>query len=271
MSIKIKINQHPLKMKYKFIRLILLLLIAIGFFSSCSTRKNIALFQDTSENDKKEVVYLLSKIQINDILDIKVTSLVAESALPYNYQASTNQSIQNPEALRVQGYLVNADGTLTFPILGAISATGKTVRELEKYIEKELISGKHLNDPTVRIRVINGKFTVLGEVNSPGTFNFSEENITLPQALGYAGDLTIRGLRKNILVIRQEDGIRSQARIDLTKTDWFNTPFFYVKRNDIIVVEPNGPKVKTAGYIGDLGTFLGVFSLVLSTFLLIIK
>jgi polysaccharide export outer membrane protein len=73
------------------------------------------------------------------------------------------------------------------------------------------------------------------------------------------------------LIIRQEDGIRTQARIDVTKTDWFNTPFFYVKRNDIIVVEPNGPKVKTAGYIGDLGTFLGVFSLVLSTFLLIIK
>jgi polysaccharide export outer membrane protein len=258
-------------MKYIFNKFLPFLLLTLVFSSSCSSRKGVVLFQDSVENDKKEVFYVLSKIQINDILDIRVTSIIPESALPYNFQISTNQSMQNPELLRVQGYMVNADGTISFPILGALPASGKSVRELEKYIEKELINGKHLVDPTVRVRVINGKFTVLGEVNAPGTFNFSEENITLPQALGFAGDLTIRGLRKNILIIRQEDGIRTQARIDVTKTDWFNTPFFYVKRNDIIVVEPNGPKVKTAGYIGDLGTFLGVFSLVLSTFLLIIK
>ena len=121
-------------MKYIFNKFLPFLLLTLVFSSSCSSRKGVVLFQDSVENDKKEVVYVLSKIQINDILDIRVTSIIPESALPYNFQISTNQSMQNPELLRVQGYMVNADGTISFPILGALPASGKSVRELEKYI-----------------------------------------------------------------------------------------------------------------------------------------
>ena len=128
-----------------------------------------------------------------------------------------------------------------------------------------------IKNPSVIVRVINSKFTVLGEVRSPGTYEFSEQNITLLQAIGYAGDLTIGAKRKGVLIIREDNGIRQQAIIDLTSTKWFDSPYYYVKQNDIIYVNPSGPVIKSAGYIGNLGTFLSVFTLALSTILLIIR
>ena len=111
----------------------------------------------------------------------------------------------------------------------------------------------------------------MGEVNSPGTYDFTEQNITLLQAIGYAGDLAIGGKRKEVLLIREENGIRQQTTIDLTSTKWFDSPYYFIKQNDIIYVNPSGPVIKSAGYIGNLGTFLSVFSLALSTVLLIIR
>ncbi len=246
-------------------------IIVLLLIQGCASKKDIVYFGDADNLAQSNIIYKAPNIQINDILDIKVSAIIAETALPYNFQTSMFLNTQNTDNQKLQGYLVTSDGTISFPILGSISVVGKATKEAEKQIEELLINGGHINNPTVRIRVINGKVTILGEVTKPGTFNYSEENITLPQAIGYAGDLTIRGKRNNILIIREEDGVRSQQRVDFTKTDWFNSPYYYIKQNDIIVVEPNGPKVKSAGFVGDLGTFISVFSLALSTFLLIIR
>ena len=245
--------------------------IVLLLIQGCASKKDIVYFGDADNLAQSNIIYKAPNIQINDILDIKVSAIIAETALPYNFQTSMFLNTQNTDNQKLQGYLVTSDGTISFPILGSISVVGKATKEAEKQIEELLINGGHINNPTVRIRVINGKVTILGEVTNPGTFNYLEENITLPQAIGYAGDLTIRGKRNNILIIREEDGVRSQKRVDFTKTDWFNSPYYYIKQNDIIVVEPNGPKVKSAGFVGDLGTFISVFSLALSTFLLIIR
>ena len=168
------------------------------------------------------------------------------------------------------GYLVNTDGMITMPILGKIKAQNLTLIELENFLVKKLKDENHLSDPIVTARILNAKFTILGEVNKPGTYNFNEENISILQALGYAGDLTINGKRNNVLIIREENNIKTYATLDLTSKKWFDSPYYYIKPNDVIYVNPNGSKVKTAGYIGSLGTFISVAAFGISTILTII-
>jgi polysaccharide export outer membrane protein len=237
----------------------------------CSTKKKIVYYQDINKQDFKQVsdVYSHTDIQLNDILQIDVTALNPESVMPYKFEAGGNQQqqVQNVELLKLMGYLVNSDGKINFPQLGKIEAAGKNTQELELHLE-ELLK-EFIQNPTVRVRVINFKFTFEGEVRDPGTYETTEENITLQQAFGMAGGLTIRGKRKNILIIRQVEGERVVKRIDMTKTDWMNTEYAYVKPNDIIYVQPNKPQVASAGFIRDIGTVISVIS-ILTTLTLII-
>ena len=121
------------------------------------------------------------------------------------------------------------------------------------------------------MRLINAKVTVLGEVNSPGTYNFTEESVTLLQALGLAGDLNINGKRDDILVIREADGVFTTNHLNLTSAELLTSPYYFIKPNDVIMVNPNGPKIKSSGFVGNVGTFISVFSIVLSTVILITR
>ena len=257
-------------MKYKYSRRMLFLLFAIGFFSSCASKKNIILFGDIQESTKNNVLYALPKIQVNDILDVKISTLNPETALPYNSVLSLN-AVNSIELLKLQGYLVSAEGKIMLPILGAIPAKGKTTAVLEQEIVAVLENGGHLKNPTVTVRVLNAKVTVLGEVRMPGTYTYTEQTITLPQALGYAGDITIEANRKEVWLIREEDGIRNYHKIDLTKSDWFTSPYYNIKQNDVVYVSPNNVKVKSAGFIGNTTTVLSVISILLTTYVLLTR
>ena len=118
---------------------------------------------------------------------------------------------------------------------------------------------------------MNFKFTVMGEVKAPGTYTLSEETITLPQALAMAGDLTIQGERKNLLVFRNENGVLTTKRIDLTQTDWMNTSYYFLKQNDMVYVQPNNPRIKSAGFIGNVGSVISVVSILMSAAVLIFR
>ncbi len=139
-----------------------------------------------------------------------------------------------------------------------------------KKIAKILLDGGHLVSPTVSVRLLNGKFTVLGEVANPGTFTFLEKNLTLLQALG-AGDLTIDGKRKNITLIREVNGIRSVNKLDLTSKDILDNPSYYIRNNDVIIVNPNYNRIKSAGFIGSPQSIASISSILLSITLLIIN
>ncbi|MFB9054521.1 polysaccharide biosynthesis/export family protein [Formosa undariae] len=243
------------------------MILFLGILNSCSTKKEILYFQDY-ENIPKDVINISPEIQINDILTINVNSLIPEAATPYNRNVTTGRS-QVAVSLKSMGYLVSSDGTITFPILGSIVATNKTTKELESYITRILVDEGHLKDPTVIVSIINAKITVLGEVGNPGTITFEEETITLPQALGLAGDLTYNGVREDIIIIREVNGVRTVGHVDMTKTDWFTSPFYTVKQNDIILVNPNGPAVKKAGYITNIAGVFGVVSFILTLVLLL--
>jgi polysaccharide export outer membrane protein len=249
----------------------LFLLFVTGFFVSCASKKDIIMFSDIKEGTENNITYSFPKIQVNDILDVKITTLNPETSLPYNSINANSTAFSSIELLKLQGHLVSSEGKINLPILGTISASGKTTTELEKIISTILESNGHLKNPSVSVRILNAKVTVLGEVKLPGTYTYSEQTITLPQAIGYAGDITIEANRKEVMLIREEEGVRKFHKIDLTKSDWFNSPYYNVKQNDIVYVYPNNVKVKSAGFIGNTTTVLSVFSILLTTFVLLTR
>jgi polysaccharide export outer membrane protein len=229
--------------------------------SSCATKKEILYLQDIDQRNNAPVLYTESEIQPNDLLSIMVVTVNPETAQPYNLQ-NNNQGGGGGggQMLQLQGYLVAPDYTINFPILGQLSVANMTTRQLADDIKARLETGGHLINPTVNVRLMNGKITVLGAVRSPGTINFTEQNITLLQAIGLAGDLSINGVREDVVLIRDEKGVQQITHIDLTKSDWMNGPYYFVRPNDVIIVNQNGPEVKRAGYIPNLGALLGFIS-----------
>jgi len=239
------------------------------FVLSCGSKKDVIYFQDIDNVQGREIDYSHNKIQVSDVLAIKITSLYPEAAIPYNFDNSLSNNSSFVETLKLQGHLVPADGFIILPIVGKIKALNKSTTELEAHIKHVLESGSYLKGAVVSVRILNSKITVLGEVNSPGTYTITEQNITLLQALGYAGDLKINADRKDILVIRDVDGVQIIKHIDLTTSNWFDSPFYFIKQNDVIVVNPDNTKIKSSGYFGSPGTFLSLASITLSAIVIL--
>ncbi|WP_458628889.1 polysaccharide biosynthesis/export family protein [Winogradskyella sp. PC D3.3] len=238
--------------------------------SSCVSKKEILYLQDADQYANKEISYSNAIILPNDVLRITISALIPESVIPYN-KVSVNSGGSSVDLIQLDGYLVSENLTINFPVLGELSVANMTTQDFAKFLKKKLEDEGHLKNPTVDVRLINAKVTVLGQVNKPGTFNFTEQNITLLQALGYAGDLTINGKREDVIVMRDEQGVRQITHIDLTSADWLEGPYNFIKPNDVIIVNPNNPKVKSAGFIGNVGTVISVVSILLTTVVLITK
>lgn len=250
---------------------ILLSLSVLVVLASCASKKDIIYYQDIDERQFQDINVIKSKpkIQINDILQVDIKTLDDLSAIPFRKQ-SMQQGAMGMQAgvINLQGYIVNEFGEIEMPIIGRIQVNNLSREQAEKKIREKL--DDYLKDPYVSVRILNFKFTVQGEVRQPGTYEVFDPNLTLLQALGMAGDLTIRGKRDNILILRTNGNERIVRRIDLTKSDWMNSPFYFVKQNDIIYVEPNNPQVKSAGFIGNVGTLISAFSFLTSIALIFI-
>jgi polysaccharide export outer membrane protein len=238
---------------------LLALISFIFLLTSCANKKDILYYQDLKSNSQSAINYIQNEILINDILYIKVDALIQESAKPFNLDMGSANMV-NMEMFKVQGYLVSTDGTIVFPILGTIKVAGKSTIELQTMLSKMLNDKGYIKEANVNVRVVNSKVTILGEVRSPGTYSFDEQNISLNQAIGYAGDLTINGKRNDVLLIRENNGTRSYIKLDLTSSDWFSSPYYYVKQNDVIIINPNGAKVMTSGYLNNIGNVIGLLS-----------
>jgi polysaccharide export outer membrane protein len=248
----------------------LLILQTIGvllLLTSCVSKKEIIYLNDLKANDNSNFQWSDVIIQPNDILSVKITAEDFELAIPYNL--SSGQQLPQGDQLLLQGYLVSNAGKVNLPVLGEMEVIGLTHAQVEVKIQEELKQKGLLKNPIVICRIVNAKVTILGEVRNPGTFVFYENNLTILQALGLAGDLTIKGVRKTIKIIRIENDQQIVGQIDLTKKDWMSSPYYFIKPNDVIVVDPNAAKVKSAGLIGDPTTLLATLSVILSTFLII--
>jgi len=237
---------------------IVLQLIVVFSFFSCATKKDIIY---TLPANEQEIVYEATQINPGDILDINISAQNMESVLIFERDLNQFQN-QQPEILKINGYLVDAQGNINFPVLGTVNTSSLNTIDFSKKLSE--ILSEYVINPQVSVRLVNYKVSILGEVNRPGTYTFLEERVSLPQVLGQAGDLTINGDRRNIQLLRYETGKVKSYSLDLTSGDLVNPEYFFLNPNDVIYVRPNTAKVKSSGLIGNVGTVISVLSLILS-------
>jgi polysaccharide export outer membrane protein len=223
-------------------------------FASCISQRNVAYFQspDPTKDSVSSVLYksYVAIIQPADILSIDISGLNQEASamfnphLPMQATAMTQQAnlYNNPPA--AIGYLVDNDGLVTIPLVGKVKVGGLTPSVAADTISRKL--DNLLVQPTVNVRILNFKISVLGEVTRPAVYTIPNEKVSIPEAIAMAGDLTIFAKRDNILLIREVDGKRTYTRVDLTSRDLFNSPNFYLHPNDILYVEPGKGRITSS-------------------------
>jgi polysaccharide biosynthesis/export protein len=234
---------QPLKSKY--LLLLIFFFVLTLFNSSCVTRKETDYFQKASKKapEVKQVPVLTTYepvIKPNDILTVHVTSLNPEATSFFNTTAQTETSSETG----LNAYLVDQDGNIEIPLVGRIKVAGLTTRQSRDTVRTLL--EKYLQNPTVRIYLENYKVTVLGEVRVPGVYSVRNEKVTVTEALGLAGDLTIFGDRKSIMVIREANGNKNFASLDITRRDIFSSPYYQLHPGDIIYVPAGKGRVASA-------------------------
>lgn len=218
-------------------------------FTSCGSSKEIVYFQDEiiEKNDQvpveSELIY-----KPNDLLTIVVSGLDPEAVKPFNLPviANNNSLIRAQGELKMQTYLVDLNGFIEFPVLGNIKLGGLSRSQATQLLKTRLTD--YIKDPIVNIRLANFTITVLGEVNNPGTFTVEDERISLIEAIGLAGDLTIYGKRENVFLIREDNGVKRFTKFNLTSIKVVNSPNYYLTQNDVIYIEPNKAKVRSSSY-----------------------
>lgn len=236
-------------MKLTFLsRYYLIITIPMFFFtSSCVDTRKATYFTGVTDGTVTTTIPIPEPIiHKNDLLSITVTSLNPAATEVFNMP---NTASDVPGG-GVSGYLVSADGTIQFPILGSMRAEGLTKDALKESIRKKLTERQLLTDPIVIIRLLNFKVTVLGEVKNPAVLNVPNEKISLLEAIGLAGDLTIYAKRENVLVIREENGQKIIKRLNLNSNELLSSPYYYLKSDDVVYVEPNKTRVVSANSNG---------------------
>ena len=248
----------------------MLLFVLVIALNSCATRKEIVYFQDSSHLNLKEIDQSFEPIiESNDILHITISSIDEEVIRPFQRNLGNESNNQNNLNQGLKGYLVDSNGNIQFPVLGSIKVSGMSRSQIKDKLT--ILISEYVKEVVVDVRIMNFKVTVLGEVNNPGVYSIGDERVTLPEALGLAGDLSEDGRRDNITIIREDNGKRRVTKVDLTRSDFFSSQFYFLKQNDIIYIEPSTKGVKKSGFIPDIPALLSLFTVVLSAVVLITR
>lgn len=222
-------------------KILLMAMLALAL-ASCNTSKKIVYFQDIQVNRPEAIteardITVQPKDQISILVSSKDPQLAALFNLP-RVQYRVGESSQNSSG-DVSGYTLDTEGYIDFPVLGRLYVAGMTKSEIASFIKKRLMDENLINDPVVTVEFMNLYYSILGEVNNPGKYMITKDQITLLEALSMAGDLTIYGKRDAIFVVREENGQRVTHWVDLRTQDLFHSPVYYLKQNDVIYVQPN--------------------------------
>lgn len=240
----------------------LLSFISIGVFllsiASCKQQQELSYFADAQRDSAAEILHTYNHtICPGDQLYIYVSSATPESVIPFNTEtnrivqslASTQGSSQQSKGTGIpvnSGYFVDDYGFIDFPVLGRLQIAGISIDSLGQLIEHKLISEGYVNDPIVTTRMMNFRVTLIGEVAKPGQIHPQGDRITIFEALAMAGDITIYGQREKVGILREANGQQIISEVDLTSKEIFDSPYYYLKQNDIIYIEPNEKKKKSA-------------------------
>ena len=224
---------------------------------SCSSIKNVKYFTDIPDTARytslNRLNYVDPLIQPDDIMSINIqvtdptaTQVIATGNVSNSAVGSTTAGSTGSQT--INGYLVDESGNVEIPVLGKVKLKGLTTEQAREVVRAR--ASLYFKDPTINVRFANFRITVLGEVAKPATYVVPNEKITILDALGLAGDLTIFGRRDNVLLIRQyDDGRRETIRLDLTKSSVLNSPYYYLRQNDYIYVEPTKAKIVSSDAI----------------------
>ena len=239
--------------------LLVLPVIAIILLSSCKSQRAIGYLEDfTDTSGKAQVKYPEPLIQKNDVLSILVYSDAIDQGTTdrlYNL-ANTGTSPAT------QGYLVDNEGYIQYPRLGKIKADGLTKPQLSEEIRKRLTT--ELKNPSVIVRLTNFKITMLGEVARPGPITLPSEKITILEAIGLAGDVSLYGKKEDIVILRQTDTTVERGKIDLSSKDLFESPYYFLQQNDVVLVNPNKNKARLSEQVFNqrLGIAFGIINMI---------
>lgn len=223
-------------------KILLMAMLALAL-ASCNTSKKIVYFQDIQVNRPEAIteardITVQPKDQISILVSSKDPQLAALFNLPRVQYRVGDNNMQNTNG-DVSGYTLDTEGYIDFPVLGRLYVAGMTKSEIASYIKKRLMDENLINDPVVTVEFMNLYYSILGEVNNPGKYMITKDQITLLEAISMAGDLTIYGKRDAVFVVREEDGQRVTHWVDLRTQDLFHSPVYYLKQNDVIYVRPN--------------------------------
>jgi polysaccharide export outer membrane protein len=224
---------------------IVLLVFSLILLLSCASKKKVVYLQDIDQTKSYDSSTLYEpKLQPDDLLSIIVSAENPELSVPFNLpQIQGNYEINNNQN-GIKTYLVDNFGFIEFPVIGKLKLGGLTRTQATAKLVTAV--GEYIKNPIINLRILNFKVSILGEVLKPSSFTLSSERITLLEAISMAGDLTIYGKRNNILIIREAEGKKTYNRVDITKSDFLNSPFYYLAQNDIVVVEPNKTRVNAS-------------------------
>lgn len=257
-------------MRIKFPCRLLAALAVVFAGSSCTTSKKLKYFQNIPEMKAPVEIqvgdYSDPVIQPDDILSINVNTVDPEAV-----EAINSKSRSNPyqgSTTDVKGYRVDKQGFIELPVLGSVKLAGLTTFEAKQALYDK--AAEFYKDPVVDVRFSNFRVTILGEVNRPASYLIPNEKVSVLDALGYAGDMTVYGKRNNVLLIREnQEGKDMAVRMDLTDKSMLNSPYFYLKQNDILYVEPSRNRLLNAD--NTLPRYLGLAATLVSTYVLLIR
>ncbi|GAA4316645.1 polysaccharide biosynthesis/export family protein [Mucilaginibacter gynuensis] len=242
-----------------------LLFVIIAVLSACTAQKDTSYFQGLKRNS--ELSYKINNyspltIQSGDILALNIKSLNSEGSAVFNTAAAAGAGDAKGAAGAAGGYLVSEKGEIELPLVHSLKVSGLTLVQAQATIQKAITP--YLKEPLVTVSLVNFKISVMGDVSHPDVFSVSSDRITIPQAITLAGDLTSTAKRNNVLLIREIEGERKFVNIDLTSAQLFDSPYYYLKNNDVLYVEAGKSKFKTdSPILKIIPIILSVASLVL--------
>lgn len=251
---------------------LIIMALSIVLFTGCKTPTNITYFQDVNE----EVLTLPDntglKIKPGDHLSIIVKAMDPNISALFNLDVVTDrvgESSSGPSGSGISKYTVSPEGTIDFPVLGLLKVAGMTRGELAGFIKGELMGKELAKDPIVTVEFTNMHITLLGDVMSPGRYELTQDKVSVIDAIGMAGDLNLTAQRENVVLIRESDGEVKNYKLDLTNfKELSQSPAYYVAQGDIIYVEPNDMRKRTATTNGNnvysTGFWISVASLLTS-------
>lgn len=261
----------------KICKYLLMLVCATALMCSCGSRKDVVYLQGSERMGEVLNQYpYAAKIKKDDQLSIIVNSKVPELAQPFNMMLSQRTFAGGNNTVTGNGYSgtpqvfwVDQNGDINYPTIGRYHVEGMTRLELAKILEEYLQENGFIQEPIVNVNFVNYKISVLGEVNRGGQFSLTNDRVTIFDAIAMAGDLTIYGERKNVKVLREENGLQKTYVIDLTKANVLQHECYYLHQNDVVYVEPNKTKAsnREVSQLYSFGISLASLALTIATFI----